>query len=95
MKIRVAINGFGRIGRSVFRILSNHPRLRYYQAGMDMGLSSNPIASFHALQQRILQQYEYMIDAFALLRLDATLPIKQQQQLLREAVTKRVLLTEE
>ena len=25
MAIRVAINGFGRIGRSVFRILSDHP----------------------------------------------------------------------
>ena len=25
MTMRVAINGFGRIGRSVFRILSDHP----------------------------------------------------------------------
>ena len=25
MAIRVAINGFGRIGRSVFRIVSDHP----------------------------------------------------------------------
>jgi dTMP kinase len=62
--------------------------LRYYQAGMDMGLSSDPIASFRALQQRILQEYEYMIDAFALLRLDATLSIKEQQRFLREAVAK-------
>ncbi len=81
--------------QSLERILHNHPRLKYYQAGMDLGLSLDPMASFRSFQQRILQEYEAMIDAFALLRLDATLPIKQQQQLLREAVTKRVLLTEE
>src|SRR5262245_40439644 len=27
MAIRIAINGFGRIGRSVFRILSDHPNM--------------------------------------------------------------------
>ena len=27
MKIRVAINGFGRIGRNVFRLLLNHPNI--------------------------------------------------------------------
>lgn len=27
MKIRVAINGFGRIGRNVFRLLINHPNI--------------------------------------------------------------------
>ena len=25
MKIRIAINGFGRIGRNLFRLLLNHP----------------------------------------------------------------------
>jgi len=76
--------------QSLERILSNHPRLKYYQAGMDLSLSLDPIASFCAFQQRILQAYETMIDAYALLRLDATLPIKQQQHLLREAVEKIV-----
>lgn len=74
--------------QSLERILSNHPRLKYYQAGMDMGLSSDPIASFRAFQQRILQEYESMIDTFALLLLDATLSIKEQQRFLREAVAK-------
>ncbi len=74
--------------QSLERTLSNHPHLKYYQAGMDLGLSRDPIASFRAFQQRILQEYEAMIDAFALLRLDATLPVKQQQSLLRDAVEK-------
>ena len=27
MKIRIAINGFGRIGRNLFRLLLNHPQI--------------------------------------------------------------------
>jgi dTMP kinase len=74
--------------QSLERILSNHPRLKYYQAGLDLGLSHDPVDSFRAFQQRIVNEYESMIDAFALCRLDATLPVKQQQRLLREAVEK-------
>jgi dTMP kinase len=74
--------------QSLERILSNHPRLKYYQAGMDLGLSHDPIDSFRTFQQRILNEYDAMVDAFALWRLDATLPVKQQQRLLREAVEK-------
>lgn len=74
--------------QSLERILSNHPRLKYYQAGMDLGLSSDPINSFRTFQQRIVHEYEIMADAFGLWRLDAALPVKQQQRLLREAVEK-------
>ena len=74
--------------QSLERILSNHPRLKYYQAGMDLGLSHDPTASFRAFQQRIIHEYELMADAFALLRLDATLAVKQQQRFLREVVEK-------
>ena len=71
---------------SLARTLSNHPRLKYYQAGMDLGLSNDPIASFQAFQQRILQAYETMMTSFDLYCLDATLPVKQQQRILREVV---------
>ncbi len=74
--------------QSLERILSNHPRLKYYQAGMDLGLSSDPINSFRTFQQRIVDEYEAMVGAFDLWRLDAVLPVKQQQRLLREAVEK-------
>lgn len=74
--------------QSLERTLSNHPHLKYYQAGMDLGLSSDPIASFRAFQQRILEAYETMVEPFDLFCLDATLPVKQQQRLLRDAVEK-------
>src|SRR6266480_5459510 len=69
------------------RTLNGHPHLKYYQAGMDLGLSTNPIDSFRAFQQRILHAYETMIERCSLFCLDATLPVKQQQQALRVAVS--------
>lgn len=72
--------------QSLERILSNHPRLNYFQAGLDLGLSSDPIASFRSFQQRILAAYNVMIGTYGLLPFDATLPVKQQQRLLRESV---------
>lgn len=73
-------------GESLERILSNRPRPNYFQAGMDLGLSSDRIASFRAFQQRILTEYEAMVQAYGMLLCDATLPPRQQQQLLRESV---------
>jgi len=74
------------VEQSLERTLSHQARIKYYQAGMDLGLSRNPLESFRAFQQRILHEYEQMVDAFGLLRLDATLPVKQQQRFLRDAV---------
>jgi dTMP kinase len=71
---------------ALLRTLSGHPHLKYYQAGMDLGLSNDPIASFRAFQQRILDAYETMIDPYALLCLDAVLSVKQLQHVLRDAV---------
>lgn len=72
--------------QSLERILSSSPRLKYFQAGMDLGLSRDPVASFRAFQQRILNAYEQLVAAEGVLRVDATLPVKQQQRLVRAAV---------
>lgn len=72
--------------QSLERILRNIPRLKYYQTGMDLGLSNDPIVSFRAFQARISHEYAQLIKQGGLLELDATLPIRQQQQILRAAV---------
>jgi dTMP kinase len=72
--------------QSLERILVNHPRLKYYQAGMDLGISRDPVASFRAFQWRIIVEYEKIMEVGTLSLLDATLPVKTQQQLLRKAV---------
>lgn len=66
------------------RILSGRPELKYYEAGMDLGLCDDPYESFRLFQQRILEQYDAMIPEFGLHVIDATAPITDQQSRVRE-----------
>jgi dTMP kinase len=69
------------------RSLSTNPLLKYeHRAGMEHTAHSDSIDSFRAFQQRVLDAYEIMSNRFAFLYLNAMLPVKQQQQQLREAV---------
>jgi dTMP kinase len=68
------------------RILSGRPELKFYEAGMDLGLSENPYESFKLFQRRIFEQYEKMVDEFGLKVIDATQSIAQQQRQFRRLV---------
>ena len=69
---------------SLERIMSGRPTLKYYEAGLDVGLSSDPYESYELFQGRILEEYEKMIDEFGLTVIDATLPLLEQQDQVRE-----------
>ncbi|GLV58251.1 thymidylate kinase [Dictyobacter sp. S3.2.2.5] len=71
---------------SLSRILTGRSELKYYEAGMDLGLSSDIRQSFTLFQQRIVHEYEAMIDEFGLTVMDATLPIPEQQRRMRRLV---------
>ncbi len=73
---------------AVERILAGRAKLKYYEAGMDLGLSENKVTSFRLFQQRIIDEYEDMVDEFNFTVIDGTLPIEQQQQEIREMVRK-------
>lgn len=72
---------------SLRRILDGRPRLKFYEAGLDLGLSDDPYESFALFQKRILDEYEKMVDEFGLTVIDATLPLVEQQEIVRELVT--------
>ncbi len=65
------------------RILVGRPELKWYEAGMDLGLSPDPYECFRLFQKRILGQYETMIEEFGLTVIDATGPLVHQQQQVR------------
>ena len=71
---------------SLERILSGRPTLKYYEAGLDVGLSDDPHESYRLFQSRILQAYETMIEEFGLVVIDATLPLLEQHELVLETV---------
>lgn len=68
------------------RILSGRPELKYYEAGMDLGLSHDPYKSFELFQGRILNEYDAMVEEFGLKEIDATMPIGKQQARVREMI---------
>jgi len=71
---------------SLSRILTGRTELKYYEAGMDLGLSNDPAESFKLFQQRIVNEYEVMIEEFGLTVMDATLPIPEQQRRMRKLI---------
>jgi dTMP kinase len=71
---------------SLKRILGSRAELKYYEAGMDLNLSTDPQKSFKLFQKRIVSEYEKMVDEFGLTVMDALLPITEQQLQMREIV---------
>jgi dTMP kinase len=59
---------------------------KYYEAGMDIGLSDDPYESYRIFQGRVIDQYDKMVDNFGLHQIDATDTIHNQQLKFREKV---------
>jgi dTMP kinase len=78
---------------SLSRILDGRPELKYFEAGMDMRLSSDPYESFRIFQGRILEQYLAMSTEFKFLVIDANQQIEAQQNIVRDMVGARVDLS--
>jgi len=71
---------------AVERITSARTRIKYYEAGMDLGLSDNRISSFRLFQQRIINEYDNMVDEFNLTAIDGSLSVEVQQRQVRSIV---------
>jgi dTMP kinase len=68
------------------RILSTRPKLKHYEAGMDMNLHPDPTESYRIFQARILVEYEKLVQEYRLDVMDAVQPVEVQQRLLRSAI---------
>ena len=66
------------------RILGGRPKLKYYEAGMDLNLSNDLYESYRIFQSRIIDQYESMIKSERFVVIDGTSGIEEQQQLVRK-----------
>jgi dTMP kinase len=75
---------------SLDRILGGRAKLKYHEAGMDVGLSQDPAESFRLFQSRVLDIYDRLVDEFGLQVVDATGDINSQQLLVRR-MTRRML----
>src|SRR5438874_9293460 len=75
---------------SLQRILDGRPQLKYFEAGMDLRLSTDPYESFRIFQGRILEQYLSMSAEFKFTVVDANQRVEAQQAMIRELVTQRL-----
>jgi dTMP kinase len=78
---------------SLQRILDGRPQLKYFEAGMDLRLSSDPYESFRIFQGRILEQYLAMSTEFNFTVIDANDRVEVQQQVVRQLMQNKIDLS--
>lgn len=71
---------------AIKRIHDGRNGFKFYEAGMDLGLSENSDESFRLFQGRIIEEYEKIVPEYEVTAIDATLPIEEQQTLMRQLV---------
>ena len=72
------------------RILGGRDALKYYEAGMDLGISTNVEESFRIFQGRIIAEYESMTAEMGFYVIDATQSIEEQQREMRAIVLRAI-----
>ncbi len=72
---------------SLERICENR-QPKFYEAGMDLKLSNNPYKSYVIFQNRVIEQYNKMLEEYGMVRIDAMESIHKKQMFIRQKVTK-------
>jgi dTMP kinase len=75
---------------STDRLLARRVKLKFYEAGMDMGWSNDPVESFRIFQGKVLDEYDRLVDEFGLSVVDATGSITDQQRVFRKLVSQHL-----
>jgi dTMP kinase len=74
------------IDTAVARITGGRIQLKFHEAGMDLGLSPDPITSFRIFQTRVLEEYDHVAEEFGLTVLDGSRSVVEQQREMRKLV---------
>jgi len=75
---------------SLNRILEGRPQLKYHEAGLDMGWTTDPYESFRIFQGKIRDEYERMTSEFGFTVIDASREIHEQQDEVRRLIAQRI-----
>jgi dTMP kinase len=71
---------------SVDRLLARRVKLKFYEAGMDLGLSPDVVESFRLFQARVLDSYDRLVEEYGLRVINAAGSITEQQHVVRKLV---------
>jgi dTMP kinase len=75
---------------SLNRILEGRPQLKYHEAGLDMGWTTDPYESFRMFQGRIREQYEELNKLYNFTVVNATEEIPVQQTKVRAVIEEKI-----
>jgi dTMP kinase len=75
---------------SLERILGSRPKLKYFEAGMDLNLADNEYDSFRLFQGRIYAEYKRMVEPETFMVMDGLLPVEKQQIMVRKYVEQKI-----
>jgi dTMP kinase len=75
---------------SVDRLLARRVKLKFYEAGLDMGWSTNAVESFRLFQGKVLDEYDRLVDEYGLSVVNASGSITEQQRVFRRLVTQHL-----
>jgi dTMP kinase len=73
---------------AVRRILGARSKIKFYEAGMDLGLSPDPVESFRQFQGRVIEEYDRLAEEYGFQVIDGTRSIDHQQQKVRGIVAR-------
>jgi len=82
------------IEMSLDRLVARRVKLKYYEAGMDLGWSSNPVESFRLFQGKVLDEYDRIVDEFGLEVVNAAASITEQQRIVRSLISRHLQVTD-
>ncbi|MCL4512989.1 MAG: thymidylate kinase [Candidatus Eremiobacteraeota bacterium] len=72
------------------RILNGRQKLKFYEAGMDLGLSGNSVESFKLFQEKIYQEYLLMTEEFDFIPIDASAQPNIQHREIRAVIQNKI-----
>jgi dTMP kinase len=75
---------------SVDRLLARRVKLKFYEAGLDMGWSTNAVESFRMFQGKVLDEYDRLVEEYGLSVVNASGSITEQQRMLRKLVSQHL-----
>jgi dTMP kinase len=76
---------------SVDRLMARRVKLKYYEAGLDMGWATQPAESFRLFQGKVLDEYDALVSEFGLEVVEASGSIMAQQRIVRRLVAPHLM----
>src|SRR5216684_1266054 len=79
---------------SLDRLLARHVKLKFYEAGMDLGWSTSPVDSFRMFQGKVLSEYDRIVDEYGLEVVNAVGSITEQQRVVRTLIAPHMTVSQ-